>query len=264
MSIRSYRLPMMPYHQADNQAQMARADADVLMWFYGLSAVERTDGRPEARSQPAPDITLGDQLLPAGPTLEIGVFYGGSLWFAAQRAKLLGTEAWGLDEFGRPGAKFADEPTMLVCAAHLAAEGLHTGAVFAIGNSLDETFPTVRIANTARQIHGLPGGFTLNKSRAQALPDGHFAGVFSGADHSGRWALTDIPLCDRITQPGGYIAVHAMHGTADAPHPQYDDPRLNAPDGRPYERVVRDLAAEFGWKMVRRERGSSLEVYRKP
>jgi hypothetical protein len=256
---------MMPYYQADNQSQMSSADAEMFVWFYGLRAVQRTAGRPEEHSQPAPDIELGEQLLPDGPTLEIGVFYGGSLWFAAQRARLLNTVAWGLDEFGRPGSKFAAEPTALVAAAHLAAEGLAEHVRFAVGNSCDDRHKTITVSTGVKTLFGLPAAVDLRQStRAEALPDDHFAGAMSGADHSGRWALTDIPLCNRIVKPGGYIAVHAMHGSPEHPSDRYDDPRLNAPDGRPYERVVRDFAAGFGWDLVRRAPGSSLEVYRKP
>lgn len=265
MSIHSYRLPMVPYHLADNLAQLSPRDADMLMWFYGLDTVPR-EGRPEEHSQPAPEIVLGEQVLPAGPTIEIGVFYGGSLWFAAQRAKLLGSAAWGLDEFGRPGSKFEGEPTLLLAAGQMVAEGLHEHVRLCVGNTQDRSHDQYAVETTGDKAEGLPAGYRLIRAvkRKTPLRDGAFAGVFTGADHSGRWALSDIPWCDRVCVPGGLIAVHAMHGTAEAPSPKYDDPRLNAPDGRPYERVVRDLAAEFGWASIKRMGGSSVEVYRKP
>ena len=266
MSIHSYRLPMMPYHLADNLAQLSPSDAVMLMWFYGLDAIEQ-EGRPEEHSQPSPVIVLGDdQLLPLGPTIEIGVFYGGSLWFAAQRAKLLGQAAWGLDEFGRDGSKFQGEPTLLLAAGQMVAEGLHQHVRLCVGNTKDKSHDQYAVELTGDEAEGMPSGYRLIRATKRRTPirDEAFAGVFTGADHSGRWALSDIPWCDRVCMPGGYIAVHAMHGTANKPSDKYDDPRLNAPDGRPYERVVRDLAEEFGWVSIARMVGSSVEVYRKP
>lgn len=227
-----------PYHLADNVAQMVTADAKALLWLYGLQAVPEEAGRPEEHSQPAPRLVAnGETNIPPGTnTLEIGVWYGASLYPAAVRARHEGALAVGLDEFGRPEAKFPGEPTYALAIEHLKAEGLLPWCGFVPGTS---------------------------KSRADFFASESFGCVFSGADHSGRWALSDMPFADRVTMPGGLIAVHAMHGTPEKQSARYDDPRLNAPDGRPYERVVRDCAAEFGWKMIRRFPGSSIEVYRK-
>lgn len=241
MPIASYRFAGLgwPYHLADNVAQMTDCDAKLLLWLYGLEPVAVDGGRPEEHSQPCEALlSTGKSPIPDGTnSLEDGVWYGASLYPAAVRARHEGALAVGLDQFGRPEAKFPGEPTLRLARAHLEAEDLDRWVCLVPGDSV---------------------------SCAEFFAPESFGCVFSGADHSGRWALHDMRFAERVTMPGGVIAVHAMHGTAAQPSDRYDDPRLNASDGRPYERVVRDCAAEYGWEMIKRASGSSIEVYRKP